>query len=80
LVIYMGLLSLPNLIENLVAQKTSKFLPVAVIESGTLSSQKVVTGNLKNIETKVKKAKIKSPALIIIGQVVKLREKLNWFN
>ena len=80
LVIYMGLLSLPNLIKNLVAQKTSKFLPVAVIESGTLSSQKVVTGNLKNIEGKVKKAKIKSPALIIIGQVVKLREKLNWFN
>jgi len=55
-------------------------LPVAVIESGTLSSQKVVTGNLKNIEDKVKKAKIKSPALIIIGQVVKLRAKLNWFN
>jgi len=80
LVVYMGLLSLPNLIENLVAEKISKSLPVAVIESGTLLSQKVVTGNLKNIEGKVKKAKIKSPALIIIGQVVKLREKLNWFN
>ena len=54
-------------------------MPIAIIESGTTSKQKVVTGILSNIKLKVDKAKIKSPALIIIGTVVSLRNKLNWF-
>jgi uroporphyrin-III C-methyltransferase / precorrin-2 dehydrogenase / sirohydrochlorin ferrochelatase len=54
-------------------------MPVAVIESGTLITQKVVCGELKNISKKVQTARIKSPALIIIGEVVRLRSKLNWF-
>ena len=50
-------------------------MPIAVIESGTTNAQKVVQGNIGNILSKVQGSlKIKSPALIIIGEVVKLRE------
>ena len=54
--------------------------PLAVVEQGTTSQQRVITGALSNIIQKVKKEKLKSPSLIIIGNVVKLRKKLNWFN
>ena len=80
LVIYMGLLSLPDFVNNLLKYGMSELMPIAVIESGTLSKQKVIVGELKNIKSKVKLRKIKSPALIIIGEVVKLRAKLNWFS
>jgi siroheme synthase len=53
--------------------------PIAVIESGTTAKQRVVIGELSNIRSKTSKSKIKSPALIIIGAVVTLRSKLNWF-
>lgn len=79
LVIYMGLLSLPDFVNKLIEHGMSKIMPVAVIESGTLITQKVVCGELKNISKKVQTARIKSPALIIIGEVVRLRSKLNWF-
>ena len=79
LVIYMGLLSMKELVDNLVKHGMLKKMPIAIIESGTTSKQKVVTGILSNIKLKVDKAKIKSPALIIIGTVVSLRNKLNWF-
>ena len=80
LVIYMGLLSLGELTKNLIDHGMSKLMPIAVIENGTTKNQKVVTGELKNIKGKVTRARIKSPALIIVGTVVKLREKLNWFS
>ena len=54
-------------------------MPIAIIESGTTAKQKVVIGELSNIRSKTSKSKIKSPALIIIGSVVTLRSKLNWF-
>ena len=56
-----------------------KKMPIAIIESGTTSKQKVIIGELSNIKEKVSKLKIKSPALIIIGSVIKLRSKLDWF-
>ena len=79
LVIYMGLLSLPDFIRELVGHGQKKTMPVAVIESGTTNSQRVVVGNIGNIKSKVTRSKIKSPALIIIGEVVKLRDQLKWF-
>ena len=54
-------------------------MPIAIIESGTTAKQRVVIGELSNIKSKAGKSKIKSPALIIIGTVVNLRSKLNWF-
>ena len=79
LVIYMGLLSLPDFIKELVEHGQNKTMPVAVIQSGTTSAQRVIVGNIGNIKSKVVRSKIKSPALVIIGEVVKLRDQLKWF-
>jgi len=79
LVIYMGLLSLLDITSMLIKHGMAKKMPIAVIESGTTINQKVIIGQLSNIKSKVDRAKIKSPALVIIGTVVSLRSKLNWF-
>ena len=79
LVIYMGLLSLPDFIKELVEHGQNKIMPVAVIQSGTTSAQRVIVGNIGSIKSKVVRSKIKSPALVIIGEVVKLRDQLKWF-
>jgi len=79
LVVYMGLLSLNELVKKLIHHGMTKKMPIAIIESGTTANQRVVTGELSNIRSKSGKSKIKSPALIIIGTVVNLRSKLNWF-
>ena len=51
----------------------------AVVQQGTTQRQKVVTGTLFDLADKVEAAKLKPPSLIIVGEVVKLRETLNWF-
>ena len=79
LVVYMGLLSLNELVDNLINHGMAKKMPIALVESGTTSKQKVITGILSNIKSKVSKSKVESPALIIVGTVVTLRDKLNWF-
>jgi uroporphyrin-III C-methyltransferase/precorrin-2 dehydrogenase/sirohydrochlorin ferrochelatase len=79
LVIYMGLLSLSELTSNLIKHGMDKSMSIAIVESGTTIKQKVITGKLSNINSKVTRAKLKSPTLIIIGLVVDLRKKLNWF-
>ena len=79
LVIYMGLLSLNDFINELIHHGQKKTIPVAVIERGTTNAQRVIVGNIGNIKTKVVRSKIKSPALVIIGEVVKLRDHLKWF-
>ncbi len=80
IVIYMGLLALAQICVELIKHGAPKDLPIAVVEQGTTSDQRVITGALSNIAQKVKREKLKSPSLIIIGNVVKLRKKLNWFN
>jgi uroporphyrin-III C-methyltransferase/precorrin-2 dehydrogenase/sirohydrochlorin ferrochelatase len=80
LVIYMGLLSLDEMKSNLIEHGMNQNMPVAVVQSGTTNNQRVVIGELKNIKSRVSKANIKSPALIIIGTVVNLRKDLSWFD
>ncbi len=79
LVFLMGVKNLPYIIENLIKEGKSPETPVAVIQWGTLPKQKTVTGVLKNIVEKVKKTGVTAPAIIIVGEVVRLREKFNWF-
>jgi uroporphyrin-III C-methyltransferase/precorrin-2 dehydrogenase/sirohydrochlorin ferrochelatase len=80
IVIYMGLLALSQICEQLIKHGASKGLSIAVVEQGTTSGQKVVSGSLSDITQKVDKKKLQSPSLIIIGDVVRLRKKLNWFS
>ncbi len=79
LIFLMGVKNLPNIVKRLMEEGKSPETPVAVIQWGTLPKQKTTTGTLKNIVEKVKEKGITAPAIIIIGEVVKLREKFNWF-
>jgi uroporphyrin-III C-methyltransferase/precorrin-2 dehydrogenase/sirohydrochlorin ferrochelatase len=79
LVFYMGLVGLPLICEGLLAAGRSPDTPIAMVHNGTRPDQVVVTGTLSTMVAEVAKAKIKAPTLIIVGEVVKLREQLNWF-
>jgi uroporphyrin-III C-methyltransferase/precorrin-2 dehydrogenase/sirohydrochlorin ferrochelatase len=79
IVFYMGLTGLPIICEQLVKHGLDASTPVAMVQSATTSQQKVVTGTLEDIQLKAEAAQIKPPALIIVGSVVSLHKKLNWF-
>lgn len=79
LIFLMGVKNLPYIVEKLIKQGKDPETPVAVIQWGTLPIQKTVTGTLKNILERVKEEGITAPAIIVVGEVVKLREIFNWF-
>ncbi len=79
LAIYMGFYNLKSIAENLIKNGMNTDMPVAVVEWGTLPTQKSVVGALKNIGTLVEKKNLKPPAMIFIGEVVGLSAKLNWY-
>jgi uroporphyrin-III C-methyltransferase/precorrin-2 dehydrogenase/sirohydrochlorin ferrochelatase len=79
IVFYMGLTGLPIICKQLVKHGLASTTPIAMVQSATTSQQKVVTGTLEDIQQKAEAAEIKPPALIIVGSVVSLHEKLNWF-
>ncbi|MGR3176680.1 MAG: uroporphyrinogen-III C-methyltransferase [Candidatus Anammoxibacter sp.] len=77
LAFYMGVKNLPFIVKQLIDHGRAKETPVAVIRWGTRSKQETVVGTLANIVEVAKS--IKAPAITIVGEVVNLREKLNWF-
>ena len=79
-VIYMGLVGLKEICEKLIEHGVPATMPVAVVQQGTTQRQRVVTATLENLAEKVALADMKPPCLTIIGEVVQLREKLNWFS
>ena len=78
-VIYMGLVGLDQICAKLMAHGLPANTPAAVVQQGTTIRQRVVVGDLSNLAVKVNAAELKPPCLIIVGEVVKLREKLAWF-
>lgn len=80
IVVLMGIERLDSIAYNLIKAGLSKDTEIAIIENGTTMEQRVIKGNLYNIVERVKGAKVKPPAIIIIGKVVSLQEKLDWFN
>ena len=79
LVFFMGVKNLPNIVTKLIENGKSSQTPVALVRWGTTPRQETVSGTLSNIVEKVKKAKLKSPAIIVVGDVVSLRENMKWF-
>jgi uroporphyrinogen III methyltransferase/synthase len=77
-VVLMGTENLDEWTKSLISNGMSPQTPVAVIQSGTLGRQKSVSGTLATIAKLASDNKISPPALTVIGDVVKLREKLNW--
>ncbi|MGJ9383196.1 uroporphyrinogen-III C-methyltransferase [Salipaludibacillus sp. CF4.18] len=79
LVFYMGVGNLEMIKDNLVLHGRSETTPVALVRWGTTDQQETLVGTLDNIVEKVAARNFKSPAIIVVGEVVKLREKLAWF-
>ena len=80
LVFYMGLHGLQIICENLIKHGLSAKTPAALIMQGTTANQKNIIGCLENLPELVEQHDVKPPTLVIIGDVVKLHKKLNWFN
>ncbi|MFZ2319968.1 MAG: siroheme synthase CysG, partial [Pseudomonas sp.] len=79
LVFYMGLVGLPQICTQLIAHGRAAETPVALIEQGTTQQQRVYTGTLASLPELLAQQQVHAPTLVIVGEVVTLREKLAWF-
>ena len=80
LIFLMGVEALPEISARLVENGRNPETPVALVQWGTWTKQRVVTGTLENIVQVVRDAKLTPPAVCVVGEVVKLRDTLRWFD
>ncbi len=76
---YMGVGNLAYICQQLIAHGRKTETPVAIIERGTTEKQRTITGNLETINELAKQENIQNPAMILVGEVVQLREKIKWY-
>jgi len=79
-VIYMGLLGLEPLCQQLIAHGLSADTPAAVVQQATLPEQRAVTATLGTLAAAAHRSQLKPPTLVIVGEVVRLRDKLDWYS
>ncbi len=79
IVFLMGFANLPTITRKLTGHGVSPDRPVAVISKATTHEQRTVTGTLSTIEAKVTEAGLPTPALIVVGEVVRLHDVIGWF-
>ncbi len=79
LIFLMGVENLEFIVNNLIIAGRSQDTPVALIRRGTFLDQQVISGTLNDIVIKVREAKLLPPAIIVVGETVKLREDLKWW-
>ena len=79
IVFYMGLLGVEVLCRELAAHGLPADTPAALVQAGTMPQQRVLTGTLATLPGIVRESNAKAPTLIIVGEVVRLRERLKWF-
>lgn len=79
IVILMGLANLRQIAECLIKTGRAADTPVAVVRWGTYENQKTVVGSLTDIADRVESERLQAPAVIVIGEVVRLRNELDWF-
>ena len=80
LVFYMGLQGLEIICDNLIKHGLKVDTPAILVMQGTTANQRNIIGTIENLPELVKQHDVKPPTLVIIGDVVQLHEKLNWFN
>jgi uroporphyrin-III C-methyltransferase len=78
-VVLMGMSRLREIAEELIAAGRSPETPAAVVRWGTYEGQQTVTGTLRTIKDEAERAGMRAPAVIVVGEVVALRGRLNWF-
>ena len=76
----MGLVGLERITQQLIAHGLRPDMPVALVSKGTTPEQKVLVGTVADIAAKVEGSGIAAPTITIIGEVVKLRDQLRWFD
>ncbi|MGG2066460.1 uroporphyrinogen-III C-methyltransferase [Bacillus sp. S14(2024)] len=79
LAVYMGVSNLSYICEQLLKHGKSEHTPVAMIEWGTTASQRTITGTLGTIVSVAENEQVQNPSMIVIGEVVRFREKIHWF-
>tara|TARA_Y100000310_G_C20489920_1_gene718685 strand:- start:114 stop:965 length:852 start_codon:yes stop_codon:yes gene_type:complete len=79
-VFYMGLIGLPVICQQLMQHGTREDMPVALISKGTTPEQQILTGSVETIAALADEAGVEAPVLIIVGEVVRLHEKLAWYS
>jgi len=79
IVVYMGIKNLQSITEKIIRYGRDPLTPVAVVRWASTSEQRTVVGNLENIAEIVRKNNIKPPSLVVIGEVVNLRDTINWY-
>jgi len=79
LVVYMGVQGLDTLRAQLIAHGRSPDTPFALIENGSRPEQRVVLGTLADLPERAEQERVRSPALLILGEVAALAESLHWF-
>jgi len=77
IVLYMTVRRLPHVVARILDQGLSPHTPVAIVQWATTPQQRTVTGQLSNIVAR--SAGIEAPAVLVVGEVVRLRERLQWF-
>ncbi len=75
----MGLVGLPTICAQLTAHGKDPATPAALVQQGTTLNQRVFTGTLQDLPQLVAEHEVHAPTLVIVGEVVALREKLAWF-
>ncbi len=80
LVILMGISNIKSVVDDLIAHNVSKDTEIAIIENATTQMQRVVISTLTDIVRLVEEINIKPPAVIVVGKVVSLARKLNWYD
>lgn len=79
IVILMGLGRLASIVDRLIDGGRDPSTSAAIVENGTLASQRVITGELRDLPRAAAEADARSPAIIVVGEVVRLRERIAWF-
>jgi uroporphyrinogen III methyltransferase/synthase len=80
LIYLMGVETLPGIVQSLIRSGRSPDTPVAVIQEGTLPQQKTLVSALDRVVSEAEREGIRPPAVIVVGEVVRLRERLRWFD
>ena len=79
-VFYMGLAGLDVLCRELIAHGMAPDMPAALVQQGTTQNQKTIIGTIGDLAERVQRAGVRAPTLAIIGEVVRLHDKLRWFD
>src|SRR5690606_9132205 len=79
-VFYMGLGQLEHILQRLREQGAPSERAAALIEHGTQQAQRVIAGTLADLADRAREAQVQSPALLIVGEVTRLHDALQWFN